>query len=182
MSEVDAVGARNVVLDAMERRDLSPEARLIYLTLLAWPDPPEREFPTDAYLAESLGMPVDQVHPCIRELVAAGLLRLELEPGWDGEWQGIYVIENRSLLMLPGCLWKPRSVVLSSSPRRRKEKISQRLRRQVFERDGYRCRSCSTHLQLSVDHITPESKGGTLDFDNLQTLCRSCNSRKGARV
>lgn len=35
---------------------------------------------------------------------------------------------------------------------------------------------------LSIDHIHPERHGGTLDEDNLQTLCRPCNSRKGSRV
>ena len=61
----------------------------------------------------------------------------------------------------------------------RKKVIGQMLRTQVFERDEYRCVHCGTHLDLTVDHIHPESKGGTLDFSNLQTLCRSCNSSKG---
>lgn len=55
------------------------------------------------------------------------------------------------------------------------------LRTKVFERDAYRCVHCATHLSLTVDHIKPESKGGTLAFDNLQTLCRPCNSSKGAK-
>jgi 5-methylcytosine-specific restriction endonuclease McrA len=63
-----------------------------------------------------------------------------------------------------------------------KQRISYGLRRQVFERDAYRCQQCGTHLNLTVDHIIPESKGGTLHLENLQTLCQSCNSRKGVRV
>lgn len=63
----------------------------------------------------------------------------------------------------------------------RKAAISNALRKAVFERDLYRCKHCGTHLNLSVDHIVPESKGGTLDMSNLQTLCRPCNSKKGAR-
>lgn len=51
----------------------------------------------------------------------------------------------------------------------------------VWERDNYTCKWCGTRKHLAVDHIIPESKGGTLDLDNLQTLCRSCNSSKGAR-
>ena len=60
-----------------------------------------------------------------------------------------------------------------------KKPISRSLRRQVFEADAYRCQHCGTHLNLTCDHIVPESEGGATDFDNLQTLCQSCNSRKG---
>ncbi|MCA1670595.1 MAG: HNH endonuclease [Thermomicrobia bacterium] len=56
------------------------------------------------------------------------------------------------------------------------------MQKRVWERDLYRCCECGTHLDLSVDHIIPESRGGNLDLDNLRTLCRSCNSRKGARA
>ena len=35
---------------------------------------------------------------------------------------------------------------------------------------------------LSVDHIVPRKKGGTDHKDNLQLLCRSCNSKKGDRT
>jgi DNA-directed RNA polymerase subunit RPC12/RpoP len=51
----------------------------------------------------------------------------------------------------------------------------------IFARDGYRCLECGAREDLSVDHIQPVSKGGTDDAANLRTLCRSCNSRKGAR-
>ena len=53
---------------------------------------------------------------------------------------------------------------------------------EVFARDDYRCVCCGTRENLSVDHIHPVSKGGTNDMDNLQTLCRSCNSKKGVKV
>lgn len=63
-----------------------------------------------------------------------------------------------------------------------KSSISHALRRVVFERDAYRCRSCTGYIDLTVDHIIPERHGGTHDLDNLQTLCRQCNSKKGAKV
>ncbi len=49
----------------------------------------------------------------------------------------------------------------------------------LIERDGYQCRKCSGQEDLSIDHIVPLSKGGSDDLDNLQILCKSCNSSKG---
>ena len=62
-----------------------------------------------------------------------------------------------------------------------KAKISPRLRRIVLERDAYACQECGAHRDLTLDHVVPESRGGAADVANLRTLCRSCNSRKGAR-
>lgn len=64
---------------------------------------------------------------------------------------------------------------------RAKQAIPQWLRERVFERDGGKCVNCQSEVGLEVDHVHPESKGGTLAFDNLQTLCKPCNVRKGAR-
>lgn len=54
--------------------------------------------------------------------------------------------------------------------------------KEVMERDEYRCRRCGTHFDLCCDHVIPLSADGPTTLDNLQALCRSCNSRKGARV
>lgn len=60
--------------------------------------------------------------------------------------------------------------------------IPAKVRELVYSRDGFRCRECGTAQDLSLDHIHPWSKGGSDHPENLQTLCRSCNSRKGARL
>lgn len=63
----------------------------------------------------------------------------------------------------------------------KKKNVTIGLKKKVFERDFYRCLHCGTHKDLSVDHIKPESKGGETNLDNLQTLCKPCNSRKGVK-
>lgn len=67
------------------------------------------------------------------------------------------------------------------TPRGRRH-IPDDLRMAVYERDGFLCLHCGTTENLSLDHIHPYSRGGQDTLDNLQTLCRPCNSRKGARV
>lgn len=55
------------------------------------------------------------------------------------------------------------------------------IRKKVFVRDGKFCKHCESKENLSMDHIIPVSKGGENSLENLQVLCKSCNSRKGNR-
>ncbi len=56
----------------------------------------------------------------------------------------------------------------------------------VFKRDKYTCQMCGrTDLDgtsLSIDHIIPRKLGGSDNLSNLQTLCKMCNSMKGAKI
>lgn len=65
--------------------------------------------------------------------------------------------------------------------RYKKKKIGQSTRMKVYERDGFKCVTCGTQQNLTLDHIKPEVLGGESTIENLQTMCKSCNSRKGAR-
>lgn len=101
-----------------------------------------------------------KVRQYIRELVACDL----------AEW----VSDDEFRLLGEGDLWK------RVKPNRRR--IPDRVRNLVFGRDGHACLECGATESLSLDHIHPHSLGGTDSLENLQTLCRSCNSKKGARV
>lgn len=79
-------------------------------------------------------------------------------------------------------IFPPRLDEAESSSHSQKEQIPSKLRWSVWLRDDLTCQRCGTRENLSVDHIRPESKGGTLELENLQTLCRSCNSKKGVSV
>lgn len=62
--------------------------------------------------------------------------------------------------------------------------INYRLRFRVMQRDKFKCRICGASpatdptIILHIDHIVPCAKGGTADFENLQTLCSKCNLGK----
>ena len=70
----------------------------------------------------------------------------------------------------------------SGDPVPGRQPIDPDLRWAVFRRDGYACLYCGSESNLSIDHVFPVSRGGDNRPDNLQTLCRDCNSRKGALV
>lgn len=62
---------------------------------------------------------------------------------------------------------------------------AQRLR--VLNRDGWVCQACGVVLEgadATVDHVDPISLDPEHDYsdDELTSLCRSCNSRKGSRL
>lgn len=47
---------------------------------------------------------------------------------------------------------------------------------------GNVCLRCGKAEKLTVDHVVPLSKGGSNSIDNLQPLCRSCNTAKGQKT
>ena len=43
------------------------------------------------------------------------------------------------------------------------------------------CENIITPFRFEVGHNVPESKGGTLDIDNLRPVCSNCNKSMGNR-
>lgn len=63
-------------------------------------------------------------------------------------------------------------------------RVSRRLAERIVKLYGRRCFGCDKHgsesgVALHVDHIHPQSKGGTAAFRNLQPLCERCGNTKG---
>lgn len=89
--------------------------------------------------------------------------------------KGVLALEGDLLMVasLQGRLYKTGYAYIKAA-------IPARLRWRVFRRDGYRCVTCAAEEDLVVDHVIAEINGGETTLDNLQTLCRVCNAKKGA--
>src|ERR1700691_6217497 len=58
---------------------------------------------------------------------------------------------------------------------RESSKVYARLRREILERDGWRCQKCGCSKNLDVHHIKRRSALGDHAETNLITLCRKCH-------
>ncbi|MGV9693341.1 HNH endonuclease [Streptomyces sp. NPDC003444] len=65
-----------------------------------------------------------------------------------------------------------------SARNRSRPKNWTRIRARVLARDRFRCQSCGARQELEVDHLTPVSRGGSWELENLWTLCRPCHRTK----
>src|SRR5579864_3755109 len=63
--------------------------------------------------------------------------------------------------------------------------IRQEKRLAIYLRDGLACAWCGDTIEngarLTLDHLTPYSKGGSNQPANLVTSCSRCNSSRGTR-
>lgn len=139
-------------------------------------------------MADDHEFTTEEIRDAVAAMISNGHARIEHDrPGYPGAW----------LLLLT-----PRRLAYDAAEaeaRRKKAEaraakialrggqihrapIPQQTRAFVFDRDGHACRRCGSTEDLTLDHIHPWSLGGPDTPDNLQALCRPCNSRKGDRA
>lgn len=151
---------------------LSDEAFRGWVALLCVASKSRGVLPSMEDLAFYLRIKPQKVALLIAELVAAGLL---------DKTDNSYAPHN----------WAGRQYVSDSTERvkRHREKRaaaglapqwqpSKELRQSVYARDDHQCVYCGSVDDLTIDHKTPELRGGTHDFENLHTACRPCNASK----
>lgn len=52
-------------------------------------------------------------------------------------------------------------------------------RQSIKEKWNYECAYCGSEENLTLDHITPRSKGGSDRLTNVLCACKECNNSKG---
>jgi len=52
----------------------------------------------------------------------------------------------------------------------------------IKKKFNYICPMCNQSKQLTIDHIKPISLGGEHKIENIQPLCKTCNSSKGKKI
>ncbi len=56
-------------------------------------------------------------------------------------------------------------------------------RKNVFRRDDHACQYClGKYSDLTLDHVTPRSRGGGTTWENVVACCRRCNAKKRDRT
>ena len=75
------------------------------------------------------------------------------------------------------------NVVSADKPKKRsRRRLSQKVKDDVWNRDGGKCVECDSNENLEFDHIIPHSKGGADTYRNIQLLCQDCNRTKSAKI
>lgn len=64
-------------------------------------------------------------------------------------------------------------------PRNSRPSMSKEKRNKVFDLFGNQCLKCKSYDDICIDHVIPLAKGGENTVENMQPLCRNCNSAKG---
>lgn len=118
-------------------------------------------------------MPWHQVAWIARDYSTRKALSIAMELCEAGFWQRQDDTGGLAFILLPDCLHEFAQD---------RDYSYLQYRDVVFSRNNNMCVKCATDNDLTIDHIVPVSRGGTNDLWNLQTLCRSCNSKKGARL
>lgn len=129
--------------------------------------------PTIQDTAFLLRMNLKKATAIIEALVAAGLLDKTEDSFAPHNWGGRQFLSDGSADRVRRHREKRAAAGLESQWTAPKS-----LRKEVYARDNNECVYCGSQDDLSLDHKTPESRGGTHDISNLQTACRKCNGEK----
>lgn len=123
------------------------------------------------YQNEKYSIPIKDLHEYrISYSILNDLILTELE-------------SKRALISLERLEKNPTNINTYSSRKEANVFISNKdIRNKVFSLYGKSCLNCGSNYKLALDHIKPICIGGKNTIENLQPLCKNCNSKKGKKI
>lgn len=102
-----------------------------------------------------------------------------------GDWQDIPVLPRDPFISTPSRqILIPLVVQLLDFERMPRQEVKFS-RGNIYLRDSNRCQYCGrkfTSAELSLDHVTPISRGGKSTWENVVCACLPCNVKKGNKL
>jgi len=73
---------------------------------------------------------------------------------------------------------------ISNIPRRDANIFTSKIstKEKVFDLYGRKCLCCGSTENITIDHVVSVKNGGVNEIENMQPLCKSCNSRKSTKT
>lgn len=103
---------------------------------------------------------------------------------WE-EWVGLEVRpQDLAIQTKSGAIRVP-TVIVAPNYKKMPLITPKLTRKAILERDGYTCGYTGEKLpaeMLNVDHVTPKSRGGGDDWENLVACRKDINTKKGSRL
>jgi len=103
---------------------------------------------------------------------------------WEGTAE--VLVEYSETISSPSVTWRiPAVMRLKRMHSRRRSRQVRFSRSGVYIRDGFKCQYCSKKFkyeELTLDHVTPRSKGGQTTYQNTVAACKKCNNEKGDKT
>lgn len=109
----------------------------------------------------------------------------QAHPGRTQELRRAHYLRNLKKARAYASAWKKKNPILHRSYQRLRyiaigngHHLNDIEWKEVLAAYGKKCLCCGTAKDITVDHIIPVSEDGSDTQDNVQPLCRSCNSSK----
>ena len=100
-------------------------------------------------------------------------------------WSGLVAAEREDVIRAGQLRLRLPEVIVTVVYGRMPRQTVSFSRRNLLRRDEYSCQYCGQSpsvTELTVDHVTPRSRGGQSTWENCVLACRTCNRRKADRT
>jgi 5-methylcytosine-specific restriction endonuclease McrA len=102
---------------------------------------------------------------------------------WD-DWAKLQPLVTDDVIRGSNMVFKVPEIILLTRYERLPQPKVHFSRRTLYKRDNMKCQYCNKRpgsSELTIDHITPKSRGGGTTWENCVLACVECNARKADR-